>query len=58
MQGRRLLQAVEKYRYEQGAQMDMLKIQLRAIMPIKTAHPIVRIMADPNFFMTFLILIF
>ncbi len=28
----------------------MLKIQLTAIMPMNTAHPIVRIMALPNFF--------
>ncbi|TVQ67015.1 MAG: hypothetical protein EA363_12685 [Balneolaceae bacterium] len=58
MPGRGLQQAVEKDRYEQWVQTDMLKIQLRATMPMKTAHPIVRIMAVPNFFIIFLVLIF
>jgi hypothetical protein len=33
-------------------QTDMLKIQLTAIIPMNTAHPIVRIMAAPSFLMT------
>ena len=36
----------------------MLKIQLRAIIPINTAHPMVRIMAAPIFFITLLKFIF
>ncbi len=56
--GRGLLQAVEKDPVRARAQTDMLKIQLKATMPINTAHPIVRIMAAPNFLIIFLMLIF
>jgi len=55
--GGMLCPAMDQERYG-WAQTDMLKIQLKATMPINTAHPIVRIMAAPNFLIIFLMLIF